>query len=506
MSESKPLQDRLAPYLMALEAGDMSDEQLDEFRSLLREDAAARQFVAHYMTLAANLEWDTDPQQLAVDSIETAVESQPSANPALLIAPRPQSWLQWASRHPKGPAVAVALAVLVMVVVGMAVTPVKRWMAGDDKKPEGRQPEAPMPSEFVAILNSRLNDEWTGSRPPLSDPRLRIGHKLSLKSGTIEVKYFTGARVVIEGPAEFVVGLKDEGGRRKDEKGESKAHPSSFILHPSNTGYLAFGSLVARVEGEDAQGFTIDTPFARVEDLGTEFHVDVLQGGAANVVVLSGEVDCIRDAADGKPSQRVRLTKEQGALLRDGSITRHDTVDPQLVAAFRKQLDTKFTTHSSAEALVLRAISSSGRRYRLLPGGFVEGATIFTDREYTWNSIDGEFPAELQRADLIQVANDDKDETNLTVRVEFSRPGHLYLFLRDGQEAPKWLTRDFERTELKLKLGDPQRGASSRVVSEYFVWRQAVDAGETVELGGAAVPVSAGMYGLAAAPITKAGE
>ena len=95
-----------------------------------------------------------------------------------------------------------------------------------------------------------------------------------LASGLIEIKYNTGARVVVEGPAEFT------------------------ILGKKN-GYLKFGKLVARVEGRKAKGFAIDTPVGRVEDLGTEFGVEVKQDGATRVHTFEGLV-VVSDSAGGQ--------------------------------------------------------------------------------------------------------------------------------------------------------------------------------------------------------------
>ena len=72
----------------------------------------------------------------------------------------------------------MAVVVLVAVLVGMAVTPVKEWIAGGDKNNKDEQRDSSKP-EFVAKLNDWHNAVWLeDSRPPLRDPRIAVGKKL----------------------------------------------------------------------------------------------------------------------------------------------------------------------------------------------------------------------------------------------------------------------------------------------------------------------------------------
>ena len=316
------------------------NEQLEAW---LLGEPARQDFFLGYCHLHAELGFSQATDR-AIEALRermklSAISSQPSASSNAHPAPRSRSLMRWASRHPKVPSIAVAVAVMVAVVLAAAITPVGRWIAGGGG--EGKNELKPTAKvEYVAILNHRYNAVWLeGTRPPLGDPRLKVGSRLALASGLIEIKYNTGARVVLEGPAEFYVGKKDEGGRMKAENAEG--HPSSFILHPSNAGYLKRGKLVARVEGKDAKGFAIDIPNARVEDLGTEFGIEVQVSGLAEVVVLTGEVDLVRNRQDGS-EQRVRLVQDQGAVVAadNGAITMRKKVDANLIAAYRRRLDT----------------------------------------------------------------------------------------------------------------------------------------------------------------------
>ena len=109
------------------------------------------------------------------------------------------------------------------------------------------------------------------SRPPDVDGRIVAPERISggklpagtsrLAEGVVELEFDGGARVSIEGPAEFA----PRSGQRME---------------------LTRGRLVAYVP-KQARGFTVDTPTAEVIDLGTEFGVEV-DGRARPTCTSSG--------------------------------------------------------------------------------------------------------------------------------------------------------------------------------------------------------------------------
>ena len=210
----------------------------------------------------------------------------------------------------------MAAAVLLIAVLGaLAFTKLNPFRAGPRAAPPRR----------VAWISGAKGVQWLGDKPRRNEA-LSLGRRLKLKRGLVEITYQTGARVVLQGPAEYGV-----------------QGPSS--------GYLKLGKLVARVEGRRAKGFTIETPLADVVDLGTEFGIEVDGNGAAEVVVLTGEVDVVSNANADRPAKRVRLTANQVAFVEDdsGAITRREKIDSRVVASYRKRLDaTSFDTVSAA--------------------------------------------------------------------------------------------------------------------------------------------------------------
>ena len=93
------------------------------------------------------------------------------------------------------------------MLLGLASIPVSHWIAdrGGKNAPEKRLPVSGQ--EHIAKLTNWHDAVWLeGTRPPKRYPQLKLGKRLAIESGLIEITYNTGARVVIEGPAEFFVG------------------------------------------------------------------------------------------------------------------------------------------------------------------------------------------------------------------------------------------------------------------------------------------------------------
>ncbi len=118
----------------------------------------------------------------------------------------------------------------------------------------------------VARLMRTVGAKWEDrDRRPFDGMYLRRGRTLQLAVGLAEIKFHDGARVILQGPAEFSV-------------------------TDSNHGHLETGKLVAHVKTPQAHGFQIETPSATVVDLGTEFGVDS-DRRMSRVRVFTGQVN-----------------------------------------------------------------------------------------------------------------------------------------------------------------------------------------------------------------------
>ena len=107
----------------------------------------------------------------------------------------------------------------------------------------------------------------------------------------VEITYYNGAKLVLEGPVEFTV-------------------------KKPNACRLDLGKLTAKVS-EQAAGFTVETPNMSIVDFGTEFAVEVEQGGDADVHVFVGEVEVAQDV--GGVRRKIRLGKGQSVRFDAGT-------------------------------------------------------------------------------------------------------------------------------------------------------------------------------------------
>lgn len=143
----------------------------------------------------------------------------------------------------------------------------------------------------VAVMMKDVDAQWKSNQP-----KLRIGQSISpgvmeLASGLVQIDFFCGATMILEGPAKFEI---------KD----------------ANTGFVHNGKLRVFVP-ERAKGFTVVSKQCEVIDLGTEFAMDVKANDDAEIHVLDGKV-WVKDLVQ---------TEDEKQLLTGGNAVRFDNVD-----------------------------------------------------------------------------------------------------------------------------------------------------------------------------------
>lgn len=132
----------------------------------------------------------------------------------------------------------------------------------DDADPP--QVAAWAPAQPSARLTRADDARWQHESSATASDQLE-GQTLNVRTGSAELQFAQGAKVVVQGPAEFEV-------------------------RSPNSGFLRRGKLVALVPRE-AVGFTIGTPNAEIVDLGTAFGVEVDDQQNAEVHVFKGVVE-----------------------------------------------------------------------------------------------------------------------------------------------------------------------------------------------------------------------
>ncbi len=130
-----------------------------------------------------------------------------------------------------------------------------KWTADNEPKKQ--------PAARVTAANEAL---WAETDQSIqSEAPIYPGTTLQLLSGSVDVLFNSGAVVHLEGPAIFQV-------------------------RSSNSAYLTVGSARTSCKTASSRGFSLQTPSARVVDLGTEFETVTTADGTSRVNVIAGEV------------------------------------------------------------------------------------------------------------------------------------------------------------------------------------------------------------------------
>ena len=217
--------------LVALLCDDLiDDEQFKELDDILKLSSEARRWYHVYM----GLHHDLDSNQVQ-DIITNSVDDQK------LVSQKRNRWFV--------SSMAIAASV-VFLIVGFTLY-------------QNQQP-VNVP-EVVATITHLSNVQWESEseQPGLNSP-ITTG-RLRLKSGLIRLTYQQGVVLSLQGPADFEV--------------RSTNHS---ILHR--------GQLAAYVP-PGAEGFRVDSPNAKVVDLGTEFGITVDDQGETQLSVFDGMVE-----------------------------------------------------------------------------------------------------------------------------------------------------------------------------------------------------------------------
>ena len=225
--------------------------ETQELESLIVKDASVRQDFLRYTHLDSALAGVRRSQRLVV-------------------APRRSAWLSWRPL--------AAAAALVLFVGG--------WMIGSSTKKAATLAEKPEAvDDGVALLTQVVDANWQGTHQPRAGNILSAG-RLQLTSGLAQLEFYSGARVILEGPADLE-------------------------LVSTNRAVCHSGRIRAWVPPQ-ARGFQVVSPEFELIDLGTEFGMEVGGNAGSKVEVFDGEVE-LHPAGAGAPSSApLRLLEGAG--------------------------------------------------------------------------------------------------------------------------------------------------------------------------------------------------
>jgi len=282
--------------------GSASDEQMRELNHLLLNDFTARD--EYILRLELHSRLASEPDLFISTEQEASEASSPGRGITLPhTLPSLESFRSGRKRKLRW---AVALAACFAVLA-------TGWFALRLAHPSERKGAT---SKAVAMLSRVVDVQWNqrGEAPRLGAP-LEPGW-LRLKSGLAQIVFYSGARVVIEGPAEFQ------------------------LVSPSEASCRG-GKLTAEVPPQ-ARGFRVHTPQMNITDLGTAFGLDVKERHT-ELHVFKGSVEF--QSANGATKQS--LKEGAGAVAESSGPARLISANP---TAFASLFDLQLKS-SAAEVL-----------------------------------------------------------------------------------------------------------------------------------------------------------
>jgi hypothetical protein len=342
---------------------------------------------------------------------------------------------------------------------------------------------------FVAeIVDDRLVEWGQSTDAVMPDRRLKLG-RVSIDSGTLTLRFRSGATVRATGPASLR--LKSDMLVELDE-GQATAHVPHW-----------------------ATGFTIETPSASVFDLGTEFGVAARRDGQTDVIVFDGEVDLTSLPRRGGRRTQKRLTMGEAVSVNaDGGMDRIVQI----------QRDDRGESWSTALLSVKECVfaeiydnlraTGSAMCYQITPHGLDEDSLAYVDRPHQWNGLTSDgLPDFLRHVDYVRTFNDDKYLGQHEIVVRLSRPAWLCILFDDRVPLPEWLKSEFEDTAVDMGPDEgpwseadknlrTAVGSGNGVDRVFSIWRKRCDKELTIRFGAMGESLEArAMYGIAAAPL-----
>ncbi|PQO25304.1 hypothetical protein C5Y96_25725 [Blastopirellula marina] len=269
MSEN---QAEIESLLFDWEAGTISDADLAQLQSLLKENLEARKFYIEWQMLSTALELQAHGGHSDVPH-DLPTIAQPQQAQVKSTA--------WAS------IAAVALAACVLLSFGLiwSFLNMNSGDAGSSRAisigDTGNAQEST--SQGVAILTRLVDPAWPEGQPSRQVGDALTSGKFQLSKGLAQIEFFCGATIVLEGPADLQL--------------------------ESSTQALVRQGKIRAIVPPAARGFSLDTDKMKVVDLGTEFGL-VVSSDSVDVQVFDGEVEL------HPQSQTVRrITTGQGVRL-----------------------------------------------------------------------------------------------------------------------------------------------------------------------------------------------
>jgi len=191
----------------------------------------------------------------------------------------------------------------------------------------------------IAVLTHTFSAVWADESAVHQSGEVLSPCVLKLKAGALQVEFSRGARVVLEGPAEFEL-LSD------------------------NSGALRCGKLVATVP-EPAHGFSVRAPNFSIVDHGTQFGCVVPLSDSPEVHVFRGAVS-LATAVGSMAARQTELHENEAVRLANAQV---NTIPADLKRFLTEEQLTRLDNEKAQ--IRLAAWRQSSRAFSKLPGMLV---------------------------------------------------------------------------------------------------------------------------------------
>lgn len=472
----EPIIQELQSLLFDWEAKTLSDEGAKRLRELLHEHEEAREFFAEYqlLSVAMRLEFDmgrggpvdSAPGPISLDMNHTSgVPESNSRRAGGSHFLRVNYWV-------------AAAATLLFAALGGRVF----YLELEDRIPPNEQAESPLTareeakeptSQGVAVLTRLVDVEWSPGQPKREVGDALSPERLSIQAGYVQIEFFCGATVVVEGPAEL-------------------------DLQTPMLARVLRGRLRAQVPPA-ARGFSLLVDDLRVIDLGTEFGLSVSNQGA-NLQVFDGEVELQQPKSEKRMLVAGEgIVRSANGLLQEVEVTPERFLDiATLESRAEGQQDQRFERWQKASRQMRhdrrliayyafdqqsvwrrRLVSSIDPANRELDGAIV-GAHPVTGRWTTKSALEFKRPGDRVR---VQIPGEFSSLTLACwVKIDSLDRWYNSLFLTDhyNQGEPHWQILDTGQLFFSVRhKPDDAQGATARqkthqpIVSPPF-WKPAM--------------------------------
>jgi hypothetical protein len=334
MSSSSQEHDELGSLLGAVRDGLIDGEQMARLDHLLASDPEARRRYLEYIDLCVMLrhyQGTSQPRMGDAESWKAPVRT--AAEP--LRRPARREWNPWLGRLLWSSTAAASLLVAVLfgvqierrggtsVSVSVGAGPRTRTSIAESKP-------KPVVATNIAVLTRTIDPVWGPTKLPTEVGSALPAGRLRLKSGLIQLEFYGGAIVVLEGPADFELLAIDRASCRQ-------------------------GKLRVRAPLESSQ-FSVTTPNASVVDLGTEFGIQVDASGESEIQVFEGSVALHDKAADPPAAPGREVMMGQGVRINTSGVLRSIAVNPRSFIGER-ELEQRSSTEAGLRYRAWRELS-----------------------------------------------------------------------------------------------------------------------------------------------------